>query len=174
MSVKLRAATALFLGATSVWAQSPAPVTAPADKPPVVARDANGVSPAMARPFPGKKAGVQNQVPPRQRLQQMETTLESMHALLTQMQAKNASSKSKDPIAKANLEMWGLLLAHLDKEFHEMQVATAAREDLEARRASLYRQADIKAAKEAQDAAAAAAKGQTRPAPSAVPPSPKE
>ena len=76
-------------------------------------------------------------------------------------------------MAKANLEMWGLLLAHLDKEFHQLQVATAAREDLEARRADLYRQADAKAAKEAQDAAAAAAKGQTPAAPSTVPPSPK-
>ena len=94
--------------------------------------------------------------------------------MLTQMQAKNASSKSRDPIAKANLEMWGLLLAHLDKEFRQLQVATAAREDLEARRAALYRQADIKAPKEAEDAAAAAAKGQTPLAPSAVPPSPKD
>ena len=174
MSVKLRTAIAVFLGATSVWAQSPAPATAPADKPPVVAGNANGTPPAMARPFPGKRAGVQNQVPPRQGLQEMETTLQSMHALLKQMQAKNASSKSKDPIAKANLEMWQLLLAHLDKEFHQLQVATAAREDLEARRAALYHQADAKAAKEAQDAAAAAAKGQTQPAPSAVRPSPKE
>jgi hypothetical protein len=158
----------MFLGATSGWAQSPAPVTASADKPPVVARDANGIPPAMARPFPSKSAGVQNQVPPRQRLQDMGTTLKSMHSLLT-----NASSKSRDPIAKANLEMWGLLLAHLDKEFRQLQVATAAREDLEARRAALYRQADIKAAKEAEDAAAAT-KGQTPLAPSAVPPSPKE
>jgi peptidoglycan hydrolase CwlO-like protein len=149
-------------------------VTAPPDKPPVVAGDANASPRAAARPFPSKRAGLQNQVQPSQRLQEMDTTLQSMHGLLKQMQAKNASSKSIDPIAKANLEMWELLLAHLDKEFHQLQVATAAREDLEARRASLYRQADAKAAKEAQDAAAAAAKGQSPPPPSTVPPSPKE
>ena len=65
----------MFLGATSVWAQSPAPVTASADKPPVVARDATGIPPAMARPLLSKSAGVQNQVPPRERLQDMGTTL---------------------------------------------------------------------------------------------------
>lgn len=173
MSIKPGAAIAMFLGATSVLAQSPAPVTAPADKPPVVAGDANGSPRAAARPFPSRRAGLQNQVQPSQRLQEMDTTLKSMHGLLEQMQAKNASSKSRDPIAKANLDMWELLLAHLDKEFHQLQVATAAREDLEARRAALYRQADVKAAKEAQDAAAAA-KGQIPPPPSTVPPSPKE
>jgi hypothetical protein len=118
----------------------------------------------MARPFPSRRAGVQNQMPPSQRLQDMETTLNSMHALLKQMQAKNASSRSKDPVAKANLEMWELLLAHLDKEFNQLE-ATLAREDFEARRAALYNQAYEKAAKEAQ-AANGAITGQTPPAPS--------
>lgn len=108
---------------------------------------------------------MQNPMPPRQHLQEMETTLKSMHALLNKMQANNASSKSKNPTAEANLEMWELLLAHLDKEFQQLQVATAAHEDLEARRAALYRQADEKAVKEAQDAMRAMT-GQTPPAPS--------
>jgi len=89
----------------------------------------------------------------------MQTTLNDMHALLKQMQAKNAASRSKDPVAKANLEMWGLLLAHLDKEFNQLE-ATLAREDLEARRAALYNQAMQKAAAEA------AAAGQSPPPPS--------
>ena len=92
----------------------------------------------------------------------MESTLNDMHALLKQMQAKNALSHVKDPIAKANLERWELLLNHLDKEFHQLQVA-AVREDFEARRAALYNQAYEKAAKEAQAATAPAA-GKTPPA----------
>jgi len=95
----------------------------------------------------------------------MQTTLNDMHALLKQMQAKNGSSRSKDPVAKANLEMWELLLAHLDKEFNQLE-ATLAREDFEARRAALYNQAYEKAAKEAQ-ATNGAITGQTPPAPSA-------
>jgi hypothetical protein len=94
----------------------------------------------------------------------MQTTLNDMHALLKQMQAKNAASRSKDSVAKANLEMWELLLAHLDKEFNQLE-ATLAREDFEARRAALYNQAYEKAAKEAQ-AANGAITGQTPPPPS--------
>jgi len=105
-------------------------------------------------------------------MQEMQTTLNGMHALLKKMEAKNASSKSKDSVAAANLEMWELLLRHLDKEFNQLQMATLAREDLEARRAAMYRQADEKAAKEAQ-AAMGAKTGQTPPAPSTAPTSPK-
>ena len=95
----------------------------------------------------------------------MQSTLNDMHGLLKQMQAKNASSRSKDQVAKANLEMWDLLLGHLDKQLHEMQLR-AAQEDIEARRAALYNQASQKAAAEA------AAARQTAPAPS-TPAAPK-
>jgi hypothetical protein len=102
------------------------------------------------------------QLASRERVQEMQTTLNDMHALLKQMQAKNASSRSKDPVAKANLEMWELLLGHLDKEFNQLE-ATLAREDFDARRAALYNQA---AAKAAAEAAAARQAQQTPPAPS--------
>lgn len=173
MSVKLAAAIAMLLAAPGVGAQSPAPVTAPADKPAVVAGNASSSTSVMARSFPRRKASVQTQVPPRQHLQEMETTLNGMHALLKQMRAKAASSNSKDPIVKANLEMWELMLAHLDKQFDQLRIAALAREDLEARRAALYNQAFNKAAKEAQNATAATI-GRAPPTPSAVPPSPKE
>ena len=42
------------------------------------------------------------------------STLVKMHALLKQMEVKNKNGASKDPMIKANLEMWGLMLQDLD------------------------------------------------------------
>jgi hypothetical protein len=164
MSVKLRAAITILLTATGVWAQSPAPLTAPADKPAVVGGEAARSNRLMGRPFPGRRPGIQTQLPERQRLQEMQTTLTSMHALLKEMRDKAASRNSKDAVVKDNLQMWELMLAHLDKQLDQLKIATLMREDLDARRADLYNQASEKAAKEAQSAA-----GQTPPAPSTVP-----
>lgn len=171
MRAKLLAAMAMLLGATSVGAQSTAPVTAPPANQAPVAGDA-GSRTVIGRPMRGRNPSVAPQMPPRQRLQEMETTLKSMHALLKKMQATAASSKSKDSAAAANLQMWELMLAHLDKQFDQLRAATLEREDLEARRAALYNQAYSKAAKEAQDATRGAT-GQTPPAPSTATPSPK-
>ena len=163
MSRKIATAMTMFLAATAAWAQSPAPAPSPAAPPPVITGAPNSSSRVISRFGRNRNASAaQAQPVSRERVQEMQSTLNDMHALLKQMQAKNASSRSKDPVAKANLEMWELLLAHLDKEFNQLQ-ATLAREGLEARRAALYKQADEKAAKEAQAAAAA---GQTPPAPS--------
>lgn len=169
MSRNVAIATTMFLAA-GAWAQSPAP--APAHPAPVTAPDPASTTRVTNRFGRGRNARApQVQAAPRDRVQETENTLNAMHSLLKEMQAKNAASRSKDPAAKANLEMWELLLGHLDKEFHLLQAATAAREDLEARRASLYKQAYSKAAAEA------AAAGQSAPAPStpATPkPEPKE
>jgi peptidoglycan hydrolase CwlO-like protein len=73
-----------------------------------------------------------------------------MHAVLKQMRSKAAS---KDPLAKANLDMWELLVGHLDKQLQELRIAMVTREDMEARRAAMYKQAEAKA-----DAAAQAAR----------------
>jgi hypothetical protein len=179
MSRKVALAIILFLAAASAWAQSPAPAPAPAPAPeappPVLVPGTNGTSGVISRFGRGRVVrGPEAQLAPRERLQEMEGTLTSMHALLKDMQAKNASSRLKDPVAKANLEMWELLLVHLDKEFHQLQAATATRQELEARRASLYNQAYEKAAKEAQAATGATA-GQTPPAPSTpAPPRPNQ
>jgi hypothetical protein len=78
-----------------------------------------------------------------QRLQEMESTLAKMHVLLKQMHAKAASRSSRDPSVKANLDMWGLMVGHLDKQFEELRLTTEAQE-FEARRAALYKQADEK------------------------------
>lgn len=93
----------------------------------------------------------------RQRVQDMQSTLSQMHLVLKQMQDKAAKSKTPDTLAKANLDMWQLMVGHLDKELQELNMAVASREDLEARRAALYKQADAKADAEAQAARAAQA-----------------
>jgi peptidoglycan hydrolase CwlO-like protein len=92
-----------------------------------------------------------------ERVQDMESTLTKMHLVLTQMQDKAANSKTQDSLAKANLDMWELMVSHLDKELRELKIAMAAREDMEARRAALYKQADAKTEAEAQAARAAEA-----------------
>ncbi len=92
-----------------------------------------------------------------QRIQDMDSTLSQMHHVLKQMQGKVAKSKAQDSLAKADLDMWELLVGHLDKQLQELKLAEAARQDMEARRAALYKQADAKAEAEAQAARAAQA-----------------
>ena len=174
MSRKVPIAITLFLAAAAAWAQSPAPAPSPATPLRGRAGAPTSTSRLMSRFGRNRNSGAAQAEPAsRERVQEMQTTLNDMHALLKQMQAKNAASRSKDPVAKANLEMWELLLAHLDKEFNQLE-ATVAREEFEARRAALYNQAYEKAAKEAQ-AANGAITGQTPPAPStSVAPKPNE
>jgi hypothetical protein len=93
----------------------------------------------------------------RERVQDMESTVSRMRVLLKQMQAKAAKSKASDALTKANLDLWELMVDQLDKEFQQLLQSLAAREDLEARRAALYQQADAKAAAAAAAARAAQA-----------------
>jgi hypothetical protein len=110
-----------------------------------------------------------------QNLEELGKTLTKMQALLKEMRPK--SNGAKDPVAQANLEMWTLMLDQLDKQYEELRVAARQREDLEARRASLYKQADEKAAeaaRRAKEATRAPAVGsnasrQTPSTPSATP-----
>jgi len=74
-----------------------------------------------------------------------------MHDLLKQMQAKTAKSSSKDPLIKANLEMWGLMLQDLDNQYEQLRLASHTREDIDARRAALYKQAEARAAMAAKN-----------------------
>jgi hypothetical protein len=158
MSRRVVMMIALLLAAAGAWAQSPAPTPSPVAMPPVISHDPNFSTTVISRLGRNRNAGAaEAQLATRQRLQEMETTLNGMHALLSQFQAETSSSPSKCPITRANLEVWELLLSHLDKEF-QLQVATAAREDVEARRAALYNRAFSKAAAEA------AAAQQTPPA----------
>ncbi len=93
----------------------------------------------------------------RQRMEDMQSTLGKMHVVLKEMRAKAVKGGAKDSLTTANLDMWELMLGHLDKQFEELRATTLAREDIEARRAALYKQADAKAAlavKNAQEAGA--------------------
>ncbi len=99
-----------------------------------------------------------------ERVKDMEGTLAQMHQVLKQMQDKAAKSHSKDSLAKGNLDMWELMVGHLDKQLQELRVAMAVHEDMEARRAALYKQADAKAEAEAQAARAAQAAAAQAPA----------
>ncbi len=82
----------------------------------------------------------------RQHVEEMGATLTKMHTLLKQMRAKTPATTAKDSTAKANLEMWSMMLDQLDKQYQEMVLAQKAREDMESRRLALYKQADEKAA----------------------------
>ena len=101
-----------------------------------------------------KTADVQGLGAMRERVQDMESTLSQMRVVLKQMRAKAAKTKPTDPVIKANLDMWELMVGHLDKELEQLRMTLAAREDLEARRAALYRQADANAEAAAQAARA--------------------
>ena len=109
-----------------------------------------------------------------QNLEELGKTLTKMQALLKEMRAKTTGA---NPVAKANLEMWTLMLDQLYKQYEQLRVAARQREDLEARRAALYRQADEKAAEASRrakeptspEAAGSNAGRQTPATPSATP-----
>jgi len=84
------------------------------------------------------------------RVEEMGTTLTRMHALLKQLQARAAAGGAKDASAKINLEMWGLMLSDLDRQYEQLKAASRTREELESRRSAMYKQAEQKAAAEAK------------------------
>jgi hypothetical protein len=90
-----------------------------------------------------KQAGTVPQPSLSQRVQEMQSTVEKMHVVLKQMRAKTGAT-SKDPIVKANLEMWDLMVGQLEKQLQELKLAEANRADMDARRAAMYKQAEIK------------------------------
>jgi hypothetical protein len=145
MTLRTAAATVLVLTAMT-WAQSgsPAGSTAP------VAMNSRKVAATSNAKGLAENARAQNSA--RQRMEEMGATLAKMHALLKQMQAKNSTSATKDPSAKANLEMWGLMLGDLDQQYEQLELATRAREDMEARRAAMYKQAEDRVAAAAKNA----------------------
>jgi hypothetical protein len=148
------------LAVSTALAQSTPPATAPADNPPATVPGGTEVMQRQGFAHRRGLAGNRNLPAPtslHQHVQDMENTLHQMHVVLKEMQAKAAKSTAKDSLAKSNLEMWELLVGHLDKQLQELKVAAALREDMESRRAALYKQADAKAEAEAQAARAAEA-----------------
>ncbi len=150
----------MALAVTTALAQGTPPATA--GSPQAAVPGGNDVM--QRQGYAGRRApsakqprGVPVQTSLRERVQDMESTLTQMRLVLKKMHDKAAKSKTQDSLAKANLDMWELMVSHLDKELRELKIAMAAREDMEARRAALYKQADAKAEAEAQAARAAQA-----------------
>ena len=146
MSLRSGAAAILFLAVTTVFAQENAPASAQAPAPPAAPQMRQQPSP-MRRWGHGGMSGKQSQPVTgpslQQRVQELQSTLDKMHAALKRMQGKTAAS-TKDPMEKANLQMWELMVGQLDKQLQELKQAEASREDMEARRAAMYKQAEIK------------------------------
>jgi len=145
MTLRSSIAVLVVLAAAALWGQTAGPEAS--RRPTVMASPNSEAQIASAR--------AKAQAESKQHVDDMGATLTKMHNLLKQMQAKTAATASKDSVAKANLEMWSMMLDQLDKEYAQMVTAQKAREELEARRLSLYKQADDRAA-----AAAAAARAQ--------------
>ena len=149
MMFRSTAAAIVVLAASTAWGQSAAPASnALSSHPRRVVAESNAV---------GVAENARTQSTMRQRVDEMGNTLTRMHAVLKQMQAKTSTGSSADPLAKANLEMWGLMLADLDKQYAQLRLASHAREDLESRRAAMYKQAESKAALAGKNAPASGA-----------------
>jgi hypothetical protein len=171
--MKLSVAIAIvILAATQAFAQAPAGATPSASALLGQRRSLAGKRPMSAAPA-SQSSNVNSLAALRQRIEEMQGTLQTMHTLMLQMRAKATKSGTKDPLVKANLDMWNLMVGHLDKQLEELRQTEAAREDMEARRAALYKQADAKAAAEAQAARTKTTNGAqtpaTEPAPAAAP-----
>lgn len=144
----------VVLAATAALAQSTLPGTTQA-APMLSEQDlAARRGPARSRTATAPQGGL---AAARQQVEDMDRTLSQMRVVLKQMHARAAMSKTPDSLAKANLEMWELMVGQMDKELQQLRVAVASREDMEARRAALYKQADAKIEAEAQAARAAQA-----------------
>ena len=165
MMLRNSAAVLVMFAAVTMWGQSPASPLAARRQPVVATGNAEGVAAANR----AKAAANQN-------LQDMGATITKMQDLLKKM--RSHTTATKDPMAKANLEMWTLMVDQLDKQYEQMRLAARQREEMEARRAALYKQADeraAEAAKKAQEAAReAAAEASKQAAPTtATPASPQ-
>jgi hypothetical protein len=172
--MKLSVAIAIaILATTQAFAQAPAGATPSASALLGQRRSLAEKRPMSAAPG-SQTSNVNSLAALHQRIEDMQGTLQTMHTLMVQMRARATKSGTKDPLVKANLDLWNLMVGHLDKQFAELKQTEAAREDMEARRAAMYKQADAKAAAEAQSARAKMMNGAptpaTEPAPAAAAP----
>jgi len=136
----------LVLAATAVFGQSAQPGTTPGA--PILNQQPGPA--ARKGPAENKTADPQGLPAMRKQVEDMESMLSQMRVVLKQMHANAGKAKVTDSLTKTNLDMWELMVGHLDKELQQLHAALAEREDLEVRRAQLYRQADAKAAAQAQ------------------------
>jgi len=144
----------VVLAATAAFAQSALPGTTQGA--PILSQQdlTSRRGPARNR---GAGAAPQGLAAIQQQVEDTDHTLSQMRVLLKQMQTRAAKTKATDSVTKANLEMWGLMVGQMDKELQQLRSTLAAREDMEARRAALYKQADAKIEAQAQAARTAQA-----------------
>lgn len=149
--MKFRIAALLLLAASAAFGQSTPPGTGPTGAPLAVQAPPFGAR-RMARPA----TSTSNQSDLHKRVEDMQSTVSKMQTLVKQMRAKAAKSgTTKDPVVKANLDLWELMIGHLDKQLEELKVAAATHDEWEARRAAMYKQADANAAARAKSEQAA-------------------
>lgn len=154
MKLKTAATAIVAFTLTTAFAQGTSPAPSGTTVPLTPQRRMLGGRRGLPSSVEKKMAGAQSPVDFHQNLQDMEATLANMHAVLKEMHAK-AATRPKDSLVKANLDLWELMVSHLDKQLQQLQTAEAARKDLEARRAAMYKQADAKVEAAARAAQAA-------------------
>ncbi len=120
----------VWAGAT--WAQNVATETAPASVPmPAPTSTANNMQapPAPMGQSQSMRSNLQTPEMGRmQRMQEMQDTLNKMHQLLKDMQAKVASSNPKSKSAMMdNVQMWQLILEHLDHNMAQARTSMMLR-----------------------------------------------
>lgn len=141
----------LIFAAAAAFAQTAQPGTSPGT--PVVNRGAaRRKGPAVDRNSDPLGVSVM-----RERVDDMESTISQMRGVLEQMHANAAKSKVPSSMTKANLELWDLMVRSMDGDLQQLRDTLATREDMEARRIAMYKQADAKAAAAAQAGRAAQA-----------------
>jgi len=142
-------AAMLILATTAGLAQTVAPST-----PRAFSHRTSGMAMTDAE---GKAAAARSESLMQQRVDEMKATVAKMHVLLKQMQTTAVATHSKDPVAKANLQMWELMVGQFDKQLAELGQAARVREDMESRRQAMYKQAEQRAAEQALKAREATA-----------------
>ena len=130
-------AAMLILATTAGLAQTVAPST-----PRAFSHRTSGMAMTDAE---GKAAAARSESLMQQRVDEMKATVAKMHVLLKQMQTTAVATHSKDPVAKANLQMWELMVGQFDKQLAELGQAARVREDMESRRQAMYKQAEQRA-----------------------------
>lgn len=149
------AAAIVVLAVTTGFAQQNTPGSAPAATP------AAEASQPLQRPTPMRRRGTSpmgnRQAGPlsgpslQQRVQDLQGTVDKMNDVLARMRKKAAAS-AKDSMAKSDLQMWELMFEQLDKQLKDLKQAEASRAEMEARRAAMYKQAEVKSQVAGRDA----------------------
>lgn len=143
MTLRSTAAAIVLFTVTGAFGQENAPASTHASsgalqatRPPIVTHRWGTNTKGNAQSGPVNEASLQ------QRVEDLQATVDKMHAVLKQMRVKSPAS-AKAPMAQANLQMWELTVAQLDKQLNDLKLAEASRATAEARRAAMYKQAEI-------------------------------